>query len=809
MRAAMILYIMLISISFTGKMCTQDARPVQPPDQPPELVPFSFVKKPLMDIADELAQKKNINLIYPASQEALAAFKKQLITYQPKGLKHRKPVNVTRIPLAQAWNLLQTFMELSGFSLIRKNDNLYEIETALGPNGATATRDLLPLYVDTKPSLLPNSDERIRYLYFLSNLKVPSAPDRESNSITKVLKELLTKDATVLYDTNLNGILMVDRASHIIDAANILDSLDKEGFKEDVAYIKLFHVPSADVVKVLESLKKAGGHEETPFQYMGGDTRTDTSTHFGADTKIIGDDRNNGIILLGRPTNIARISDFITQLIDVEPEKGQSILHSYDLQYLDAQTFAPQLQTIVSAYTGAGSQATEQIPRGSEQFFKGVQIVAEPVIEGKKDFTTYEAELQQKGESVDNQGIEGVSSAGGNRLIIAARQEDWRFIKTLIEKLDIPQYQVVLEMFLVDFTYDETTALEGDSRNRTNSGLPNGIQYLASHITPVSNVLGATPLQLAEDLLQVVGPQAVSTLLNPGSTLISFNDPLTPGIWGLLLALQKILKAKITTSPYLFITNHKKGSIESQEIMRTSGDLSQVAAGSFTIPIEDVPATIKVEAVPHILTDEKVRLDIALTTEEFVVNTFNRLTRNLKTTATLRNGQILAMGGLIKDAKIEIETNTPFFARIPLIGWFFKGRNFEYAKTNITLFVAPTIIAPRKRQQLTKRTRDRICFSQEANLQQFFSPRDPISHIFLKEQSHQLFNKFLWESSNLSKLRVQDCTVPEIDSVDLLQAKKSPKETKPFKADALKEVFAEQKNPFLGIKKKGKLIFNG
>ncbi len=75
----------------------------------------------------------------------------------------------------------------------------------------------------------------------------------------------------------------------------------------------------------------------------------------------------------------------------------------------------------------------------------------------------------------------------------------------------------------------------------------------------------------------------------------------------------------------------------------------------------------------------------ALTSKQFIGSALIGKPAGIQTTSTLRQGQILAMGGIIQDSKV-MQTNTPFFARIPLIGWFFKGRSYEDAKTNITLF---------------------------------------------------------------------------------------------------------------------------
>ncbi len=402
---------------------------------------------------------------------------------------------------------------------------------------------------------------------------MPTLQEKEASPFTKILTDLLSKDATIIYDTRANGILMVDKATHILSALTMLTTFDAAGAHESLLYIPLTHTAALDVTKVLESLKKAAGDEQDMYPFM---PRTDTHSHFAADTKIVPDERNNAVILIGPTANINRIADFIKQSIDQEPEEGKSILHVYELQYLDAQTFAPQLQKIISSFIAAGAQATQQAQEGTERFFRGAQVVAEPETKNPKDFTDAEVALDQKG-ALEAQGLEGVSASGGNRLLIAAMQDDWKFIKPLLQQLDIPQYQVVLEMFLVDFTYDHTASVEGDSRSLTNRYLPRGVQYVSSNISDVSTVLGNTPTQLAEDLLQVVGPGRLTDTLNPGSTLISFNDPQTPGIWGLLLLLEKVLKAKVTTAPYLFITNHKKGSNRIQNIRRVNGDIVTVS----------------------------------------------------------------------------------------------------------------------------------------------------------------------------------------------------------------------------------------
>ena len=143
-----------------------------------ERIPFSFTKKPLQDILDMLAERKKFNIIYPAQPDALEAFKKQTISFTP-------PKKTTRT-VEEAWNLLQTWMELSGFSLIRRQENQYEVIKNNPTIGVVPAREVLPLFTSTD---IPDSDERIRAVYYLKNLKVPTLQEKEQHPLAKMLKE--------------------------------------------------------------------------------------------------------------------------------------------------------------------------------------------------------------------------------------------------------------------------------------------------------------------------------------------------------------------------------------------------------------------------------------------------------------------------------------------------------------------------------------------------------------------------------------------------------------------------------------------
>lgn len=366
--------------------------------------------------------------------------------------------------------------------------------------------------------------------------------------------------------------------------------------------------------------------------------------------------------------------------------------------------------------------------------------MAEEVKTVETKSTTEEITLEAKGGylpvGLGNQQI----ITGGNRLIVAAIQDDWLRLRDFIEALDKPQPQVILEVLIVDIVRTKQKIVSSTIRTKTDSQLPNGTQFLSSNISNVNSVLGSTPTAINVDLLALLsGPlqqpsnPAVTSLLQPGSLLISFNDPLTPGIFGLLQVLDRTLDSKVLSHPFLVTTNNQKATIASQTLKRVQGDAIPGAAGVITIEIVDVPATIQVQMIPRLSSLERLQLQVAVDVNQFIDPTsFTRETRRVNTNANMASGQILVIGGLTRTDQIDVETGTPFLSRIPLIGTLFSGKNKTVTKTNIAIFISPTIVQPKLRGGLNVYTADKIrkCRRDVDEQAIFNEMRDPITRIF-------------------------------------------------------------------------------
>ena len=84
------------------------------------------------------------------------------------------------------------------------------------------------------------------------------------------------------------------------------------------------------------------------------------------------------------------------------------------------------------------------------------------------------------------------------------------------------------------------------------------------------------------------------------------------------------------------------------------------------------------------------------------------LKRSLKTKVLVDDNSTIAIGGLIQDQQVENVTKVPCLGDIPVLGWFFKSRSEEVRKTNLIVFIRPSIIASQEDlEKLSRRVGDK------------------------------------------------------------------------------------------------------
>ena len=67
-------------------------------------------------------------------------------------------------------------------------------------------------------------------------------------------------------------------------------------------------------------------------------------------------------------------------------------------------------------------------------------------------------------------------------------------------------------------------------------------------------------------------------------------------------------------------------------------------------------------------------------------------TREAETSAIVRNGQTVVIGGLIDELDESVESGVPLLKDIPLLGLLFKSRATRRVRSELAIFVTPYVI---------------------------------------------------------------------------------------------------------------------
>lgn len=711
------------------------------------LIEFNFKDAKLTDLINEIAAKKGINIVLPQGAKAL----KTTITFD---LEHK-------VPLSIAERYMFTMLELAGYTMY-PTDGFFIIDKKPENADTLENRGSYHLYVNLPPNELPQSSENIHAIYYLSNLQVPKASGEDT--LSKILRDMIGMKK-YLFDEKSNAIIITGPADKIASTMTIILELDAAGASEVVEVLPLFNANAVDVAKILkEQLIKTAAK---PAAQQAGKVSLPegTGTYFVPGTRIVPDVRTNSLILIGTESAITRIRDFVREYMDQLPESGKSILHVYDLQYLKAKDFMNTLNTVVTqSKTGQSTQAGGGAGgEGAQRMFDSVIVQAEtfeaaPVASGGKETKTPEL--------------------GGNRLIIAAQHDDYQRIKELVQQLDKPQMQVIIEVVILDISVTGSRLLQTQLRNLSNIPLHDSLQMQTANITypgsvSASNVttqvasgssttssaisgstLGqitsqmASPVNnppvpqvpvLATDLLELLtgtnnNSQSAASLVAPGTMLVSFKDPCTNAIAALLAILDQWVEKKVISHPFLVTKNNIKARQSLINIRQGAGrDIS--SGGTTTVRIEDFTAKIAIEMTPRVSTLDRLALQIHVAIEDFINSdptSFDRTTRVLDTNASMNTGQILILGGLMQEIDSESETKIPILGDIPIFGWLFRGVARVKTKNNLVVLIHPTVVHPKLRSGERVYTNDvvRLVHDELTSDTLFNNAKDPITRWF-------------------------------------------------------------------------------
>lgn len=614
----------------------------------------------------------------------------------------------TLITREEAWNLFLKFLDVAGLTVIPSEvTTIYRITTVTNAN-----KEVLPTYFNTDISKLPCNSSKIRYVFFVKNASL--------NTIQTIVSSFAsTTAAPVQVFPDLNALILIDKSSNICSLMQIIKEFDKE-VPEAMMVIKLKRADAQDVATLYQSLTQSES-PKSAVQALA-QKKQSNAIYFPIDARIIPEPRTNSLIVLGPKIALEKIKKFVTEHIDVELKAPYSPLQIYELQHTQAANIATLLNATAGQF-GSGTTAGQYGGiRNGNQYFGPITITPDTV---------------------------------GNRLIIKAEKNDFIKLKEIIQKLDVPQPQVAIEVLIVDVQTDENKVLGSQLRNKTEEFIKNtdfqksGYPAGAGWAFPVVNATDGT---LLGNLISL----AASANNAAGSTVISIGKQAS-GVWGIFNLLQTTSKTDVIANPFLMTTNNYAASVSLGSTRQIAA--TQIYTGGSSTPVTGLSAqsaNLQVNITPQISFDHTIQMAISITIEDFTnadLTNGNTIKKVINTAAIVQNREVLVLGGIIKNKISHTLTKVPILGDIPLLGWLFKSKKKEKLQSNLLIFISPQVFYPEMTDSIAHYIKHK---TKESNIDLALSggadiTKDPINRFFFEDrmlETAQTINDFTNQKNN-------------------------------------------------------------
>ncbi len=286
-----------------------------------------------------------------------------------------------------------------------------------------------------------------------------------------------------------------------------------------------------------------------------------------------------------------------------------------------------------------------------------------------------------------------------NNLLVQDTALKLNEIRRLIERLDIPVKQVLIESRIVVANDDFSKSLGvrfGISNRDTDVTDDDDFDAIAGNLEGTDDALNGATIDL-NDRLNVNLPAAAAT----GSIGIALAKlPL-----GLLLdlelsAAQAESRAEVVSTPRVIASNQTTARIEQGTEIPF-----QSATSSGATDVEFKKAVLSLEVTPQITPDDRISMKLLINNDsigEEVPSGFGGTipsidTNEVETDVLVDNGQTIVLGGIYQQDTVNSVSRVPFFADLPFVGVLFRNSSIRDDKSELLIFITPKIISEQLR----------------------------------------------------------------------------------------------------------------
>ena len=503
----------------------------------------------------------------------------------------------------------------------------------------------------------------------------------EAASAVETLRPLVSREGSVTANRSGNSLVVADYADNIRRIRALIQRIDSEGAATEVIALK--NAGAREIATSLQQLASGGGAQ--------GDAQR------GA-VSIVAIDSSNSVALRGDRGAVTRFAAIVRDL-DKRAASGTEIRVLW-LQHADAEKLLPVLQQLVGqAGATVAPQAGENGAIGAPVPAPASAALSVPSGRAAPVIARYD---------------------GANAVIISAPADLQRTLGEVVRQLDTRREQVLVEAIIVEIS--DTAAkrlgvqfLLGGTPGSSIPFAATNYSNAAPNILTIAGAVGARELNTSTTTINgnstttttnsAVSDQlaqaAVTSILGATGGFGGFATNIGKnGLFGAIInAVQQDNKSNILSTPSITTLDNQEAKIlVGQEVPITTGEkLSNTFDNAFrTVQRQNVG--IQLEVKPQINAGGTVKLFIRQEVSSIAGPVSNNASdlilnkREIQTTVTIDDGQIIALGGLLDDNERRTIEKVPLLGDIPGIGKLFQSKARSRQKTNLMVFIRPTIL---------------------------------------------------------------------------------------------------------------------
>ncbi len=283
-----------------------------------------------------------------------------------------------------------------------------------------------------------------------------------------------------------------------------------------------------------------------------------------------------------------------------------------------------------------------------------------------------------------------------NTLIIRDTQSNLAEIRRLINRLDIPVRQVLIESRIVlandDFSRELGVRFGASGRQSTRASGPDGQLGGTRPGGVVDSGAGGGAI-----------PGSPGTGTGTGGLLVDLPASDAAGSVGLavgrigdrllqleLSALETEGRGEIVSSPRVITSNQRTASIkQGVEIPYQEA----TASGATNVSFQE--AVLSLDVTPQITPDNRVIMDLEVSKDtigEVFLGVPSIDTQSVTTQVLVDNGETVVLGGIYERDRREQVSRVPFFGSLPAVGWLFRNNLRIDENSELLIFVTPRIL---------------------------------------------------------------------------------------------------------------------